>query len=153
MKKIFLLIPIFTVFISSIFLIAPQNKSEAATSSWQSIKGVSGCQVRVWTDYTTYTSNATTIDSYLESNGQCGKLDYEGMVAQQNGTENFHSKTMYSGYFSNKTPVKTFNLDQFTGKFDETVKDIYVYALVWADGKKSTTATSVQSLPLTVNKR
>lgn len=127
-------------------------KVKAATSSWQSVTGISGCKVRVWTDYTAYTSSADTINSYLESNGYCGRLEYENMIAQQEGNANFYSRDRYSGYFSNQTPTKLFNLNNFTGKFYSTT-DVKVYALVWKDGKKSSTATLIESLPLTIYKR
>ncbi|MED3649139.1 cell wall-binding protein [Heyndrickxia sporothermodurans] len=153
MKKYFKSLLALTLLISSGLFIFPNGKAEAATSSWQSVTKISGCKVRVWTDYTIYTSNADTIDSYLESNGHCGRLEYEGMSAQQNENANFYSKNRFNGYFSNRTPIKRFNLDNFTGRFTGTTKGIYVNALVWKAGKKSTTATLVSSVPLTVYKR
>ncbi|MEB6548088.1 hypothetical protein MXL46_03065 [Heyndrickxia sporothermodurans] len=148
--KFFLVI---TLFISSSIFLLPNKQAEAATSSWWNVKGISGCQVRVWTDYTVYTASADTIDSYLESKGNCGRLEYE-MWSQMVGSATFYSKEKYKGYFSSRTPTKTFNLNTFSSKIEGFDHDgVYVYAVVWKAGKKDATYTNVQSLPLLLKKR
>ena len=77
------------------------NQAEAATSSWQSVSGVSGCQVRVWTDATTYYKSASTVDWYAQTNGSCGTLNYAASLKHpsQNITQ------ILDGSFSNQTPT------------------------------------------------
>lgn len=82
------------------------DKAEAAMHSWQKFpKAGSTCEVRAWTDYLTYTKSANTIDFYLESKGNCGKLDYSayGVVYYEGAND---VTPLVTGYFSYKTPVK-----------------------------------------------
>ncbi|AEB23360.1 MULTISPECIES: hypothetical protein [Bacillus] len=89
----------------STFICSP--KAEAAMSSWQTVHGIKGCEARVWTDATTYTRNATSIDVYAQTNGKCGTLNYRMGVTTLDGEYNIGDFS-YKGSFSNKTPVKKF---------------------------------------------
>lgn len=144
MRKYLKFMLVFSLAISSGLFIL-NEKTEAATSAWQSIPGISGCKVRVWTDYTAYTASADT-------NDYCGRLEYKEMEARQYGSYTFYSKQNYNGYFSSRTPTKVFNLDMFSLKINTTMSDVRVMALVWKDGKAGS-STLVQSLPLTLYKR
>lgn len=89
----------------------PQGKAEAAYGSWSRV--TSTCEVRVWTDYTTYTSSATTIDAFAELKGSCQKYDYK-MYVQVYGFAGAISPVQ-TGWFSSRTPTKYFNLNQLKG--------------------------------------
>lgn len=91
------------------------SKAEAANyGPWLSVSGYSGCQVRAVTDYSSYSSTATTVDAYLESNGSCPQMNY----TQFNVGDGYGiiSKENYSGYFSNRTPTKYFYLSNFDSR-------------------------------------
>lgn len=70
----------------STFICSP--KAEAAMSSWQTVQGIKGCEARVWTDATTYTRKATSIDVYAQTNGKCGTLNYRMGVTTLDGEYN-----------------------------------------------------------------
>ncbi|MBM7605997.1 hypothetical protein JOC75_004025 [Metabacillus crassostreae] len=89
------------------------GKAEAAMSSYQELYGKKGCYVRVWTDAPTYYKGATTVDWYAESKGTCGKLDYKATLVPLDGYWSY--KYIYqTGYFSNRTPTKSFALNSST---------------------------------------
>ncbi|TKD70759.1 hypothetical protein [Pseudalkalibacillus hwajinpoensis] len=104
MKKI---VSFLMIGLISVLTFLPMNQAEAAMSSWQSVYGISGCEVRVWTDYSAYTSSATTIDWYAESR-DCPKLNYEASVDSYGST--FVDTPTLKGYFSYRTPIKSFYL-------------------------------------------
>ncbi|MEK5390741.1 cell wall-binding protein [Margalitia sp. FSL K6-0131] len=142
----------FLLVISGGLIAFSNEKAEAATSGWQSVYGVSGCKVRVWTDYSAYTSSATTIDAYAETNGQCGRLEYKAFRAQQSESFSSYSSESYSGYFSERTPIKSFNLNKWNTPIDMTLDSVYVSLLVYKASDPSKT-TLISSLPVIVYKR
>ncbi|MGN7311440.1 hypothetical protein ACTHQ4_10080 [Alkalicoccobacillus gibsonii] len=123
------------------------NSAEAATSSWQKVPGAgSSCQVRVWTDASTYTTRATTIDFTLEQKGNCGNLKY---IAGFNpdGLSSFTAPNT-DGNFSFKTPVKKLSLNH--SLFKGSQRSGWVEASLWKNNK---TVGVVSSNKITVHKR
>lgn len=99
--------------ITSSLALLPTNKAEAATSPWFSISSIPGCQVRVWTDADTYYSTATTVDTYAETNGKCGKLYYSAFIDDAYGQI---SSETHSGDFTTKSTTKKFYIDKFDSR-------------------------------------
>ncbi|MCY8544177.1 hypothetical protein P9D53_15510 [Bacillus haynesii] len=86
------------------------TKAEAATSSWQKIEG--SCYGRVWTDATTYTKRATSIDAYAEIKGKCGKLNYRMLAGTRDG-EYYIGGPTFKGSLTKRTPIKKFYFSKF----------------------------------------
>ncbi|MEY8750766.1 hypothetical protein [Alkalicoccobacillus gibsonii] len=109
------------------------NSAEAATSSWQKVPGAgSSCQVRVWTDASTYTTRATTIDFTLEQKGNCGKLNYSAGF-HPDDLSSFYTPTS-TGSFSFKTPIKTLSLSHSLFKGSQHTGR--VHAILTKSGKE-----------------
>ncbi|SDB87782.1 hypothetical protein [Shouchella lonarensis] len=82
------------------------DTAEASTGPWISAPGAgSGCKVRLWTDATTYTKRATTIDFTVEQNGKCGEVTYWGAF-EHDGKRGGKYYGYVKGSFKKKTPVK-----------------------------------------------
>ena len=106
---------IFNLGILALFLISsliPTGKAEAAWTGWQKVQG--NCEVRVWTDYSTYTSKATSVDVQAQSRN-CPKLNYQMDIWEIDSTGydvmSTHI-TPVTGYFSYLTPVKKLYLNR-----------------------------------------
>ncbi|MBH0170410.1 hypothetical protein [Fictibacillus sp. 18YEL24] len=104
MKKHFKKVMISFFSLAFILTFTSTFKVNAATGSWHNTT-ISGCQVRVWTDYSRYTSSATSIDTYAETNGKCGTIDYKAAIYV---TGEGRVSSVQSGYFANRTPIKYF---------------------------------------------
>lgn len=129
----------------STFICSP--KAEAAMSSWQTVQGIKGCEARVWTDATTYTRKATSIDVYAQTNGKCGTLNYRMGVTTLDGEYNIGNFS-HKGSFSNKTPVKKF---YFSKLLKPTFKERWhVNVELYKGGKMK---DAVQSKTIYVEKR
>ncbi|MCY7925431.1 hypothetical protein P9D81_12995 [Bacillus haynesii] len=133
MKKIVKLLAVsLGVLISFIFL--NPNNAQAATSPWQKVSGAgSACKVRIWTDATTYTKRAKTVDFTIEQNGKCGKLYYTAILAPD---RYFVSAPYVDGYFTSKTPIKKLSVDIFNFRSLDTTR-----ARVEVDFTKSKSST------------
>ena len=108
MKKILKSVSLFVVALAFVVGITP--KAEAATTSWYSVSGYgTGCQVQAYTDSTAYKSGATTIDTYLKTNGKCKTMPYSMVVVdmEDSGYDQVGSRT---GSFSKQTSTRTFSL-------------------------------------------
>ncbi|MEC3613129.1 hypothetical protein P9181_17525 [Bacillus velezensis] len=73
MKKLFKSIILSAALLTGAVAVAPS--ASAAWSGWQNESGYSG---RVFTDATTYTAGASTIDWKAEKKGDSGKRNYIG---------------------------------------------------------------------------
>lgn len=96
------------------FLSFPNIQAAAASYGlWENVPGYSSCKVRMVTDYSTYSTSATTIDAYIENNGHstCPRIDYNTFIVDD--TYGQLSAETYSGYFSSRTPTKYFYLSKF----------------------------------------
>ncbi|MGG4438180.1 hypothetical protein AAXE64_26895 [Priestia megaterium] len=108
MKKIIKSISLFLVALAFVVGITP--KAEAATTSWHSVSGYgTGCQVQAYTDSTVYKKTATTIDTYLKTNGKCKTMPYEMVVVDMNDS-GYDSVGTRTGSFSKQTSTRTFSL-------------------------------------------
>ncbi|MDP0484150.1 hypothetical protein [Bacillus subtilis] len=100
-----------TLLITTLLIISTSfafdSTAEAATSSWQTVNGVKGCKVRVYTDASTYSKRASSIDTYAETNGKCGTLNYRMGVTTRDGEWNL-GNYFIKGSFSKRTPIKKF---------------------------------------------
>lgn len=86
------------------------EKASAAYSSWQSLPDGSGCAIRIYTDASTYTTSATSIDWFVQNNGHsgCKTLYYTASVRDMNDTWQPAISGYQTGYFSSQTPTKRF---------------------------------------------
>ena len=85
--------------------------AEAAYGSWTSVKqGGSSCKVRIWTDYTSYSASATTVDYKIYNNGSCSNLKYESSLEVYVAGGSVALSGYHTGNFSNSSPVKRFSL-------------------------------------------
>lgn len=117
----------------------PTNKAEAATSPWFSVPSAgSGCQVRVWTDYDTYTATATTVDTYAETNGKCGTIYYSAFVED---AYSWISSETHTGYFTSRTPTKKFYISKFQSRSFNPVTASVTFQL-YSNSSHSTTIGS-----------
>lgn len=110
LKKIKMIILSSLVMIGSIVAISPTNAVEASMSGWQTISG--SCKVRVWTDADTYTSRATSVDTYAETNGKCNTLNYKMYISAYAAGGSGQISPTKSGSFKTKTPTKKFYFSQ-----------------------------------------
>ncbi|MFD2657582.1 hypothetical protein [Gracilibacillus thailandensis] len=88
--------------------------SAATWSSWQTVSG--SCKVRVSTDYSVYTSNATSVDVQAESTN-CPRMDYQmdiWGIDSTGYTFMIDAINPTTGYFSYRTPVKKLYLSNLT---------------------------------------
>lgn len=86
------------------------QKAEAARTPWvKPYFASSACKVRIWTDATTYTKRAKTVDFTVEQNGKCGKLKYEATLIPI-GVDFFKTSQAF-GTFSRITPIKKLSVD------------------------------------------
>lgn len=81
--------------------IIPHGKASAAWTGEQSLSGIPGCKVQVYTDATNYYKGAGTIGWKASQNGSCGKLYYKAFTGRGSQFE-----TTQYGYFSYATPMK-----------------------------------------------
>ncbi|MDA7027879.1 hypothetical protein PJ311_14985 [Bacillus sp. CLL-7-23] len=110
MKKIVKLLVVSVVVLVS-FTFLNSGHAEAAVSSWQKPKWASsGCKVRIWTDATTYTKRAKTVDFTIEQNRKCGKLYYDANLRPV-GYPIWTPSPTVTGYFSRITPIKKLSVD------------------------------------------
>lgn len=93
-----------------LFLCVGAGSASASWSSWQDVPKKSGCEVRVWTDYTNYYQGARTVDAKAEQRGSCGTLYYGIYIFD----ENILNDTYQTGYFSYMTPVKYLDITGHT---------------------------------------
>ncbi|MBW0934383.1 hypothetical protein P4594_23310 [Priestia megaterium] len=108
MKKLLKIVPLFIVTLAFVAVITP--KAEAATTSWYSVSGHgSGCQVQGYTDSTVYKKAATSIDSYMKTNGKCNTMNYEMTVVDSEDT-GYGAAGYANGSFSKQTSTKKFSL-------------------------------------------
>lgn len=105
MKKIFKNLTIAAVAVASLVTLTPNDKAEAATTGWQTLWG--NCQVRIWVDAYTYTKGATTIDTWAEQNGACGRLDYEAYLRVGEG---HFTESQVTGSFTGRSNTKSLYL-------------------------------------------
>ncbi|SET49199.1 hypothetical protein SAMN05421676_10587 [Salinibacillus kushneri] len=115
----------------------PNNASASSWSEWQTVTG--DCQVRVWTDYSVYTSNATSVDVQAESRN-CPQLDYYMDVWGTDSTGYefmIRSIDQVTGYFSYLTPVKKLYLDDLNHSTQARVRVLLTGSVpntaVWSD--------------------
>jgi len=115
----------------AIFLgFSPQNAS-AAWSSWQSFDGFKqGCKVRVYTDATTYTRNAKTVDVKAEQNGNCGTIYYNMFLSWKGYPHTGLGENTPTGSFSSVTPLKSITIIRPIGEPS-------TWGLVYLEMKKS----------------
>jgi hypothetical protein len=76
---------------------------DKASAGWS---GVGACGVQIYTDATTYSTSATTVDWKAQKpSTQCGTVYYKMRILQVgDGTADIGYQT--SGYFSSATPLK-----------------------------------------------
>lgn len=122
MKKILKLIPIFIVSLAFMIPSFPNTSEAASYGPWKNVRGISGCKVRVVTDYSVYTTSATTIDAYAQSTG-CPKFYYEMRVVNPG----LHAGgTIQTGNFSFQTPWKYFNINSNSVPTSSGLNYVYV---------------------------
>ncbi|MFE5206808.1 hypothetical protein [Bacillus cereus] len=86
-------------------LVLPESAS-AAWSGWQNRNGHS---IRVWTDATTYSPSASTIDYKAEKKGS-KRLYYKAILYKWSDKGLIHTGRVGSGSFTGSTPVKSFSV-------------------------------------------
>ncbi|MDA7026251.1 cell wall-binding protein [Bacillus sp. CLL-7-23] len=112
---------IVTLIFSTVLCLIPNEKAEAAMGKWQNVE--KGCKVRIWTDATTYTKRATSIDWYAETNGRCGTLKYDARIFIRG--ERYVWYHNLSGSFAKRTPTKKFLLSKVR-RWIESGEDVVV---------------------------
>ncbi|AYJ76181.1 hypothetical protein BSP7_065 [Bacillus phage BSP7] len=104
MKKVTMVLTCLTLVILG-FVSVP--KAEAAWSGWQSL--TTGYTGRVYTDATTYTSRASTIDWKVEKKGS-SKVYYTAKLYKWNNNGLVYTGQSAGGYFFYSTPLKSFSV-------------------------------------------
>jgi hypothetical protein len=90
-------------------LLIPAAPAKAAWSDWQSVPSAgSSCKVRVYTDATSYSANATTVNAKAESNGNCGTLYYNMQLSYMGSRD--VSRDAASGSFTSNTPINSLKI-------------------------------------------
>lgn len=112
------------------FTMFPGEQASAAYGNWFKVSAAGqDCKVVAWTDANTYTTKATTIDWKAETNGKCSKLYYKAMIrkSESDGWQTRISPTL-TGYFSNSTPIKSFNIKDLKKKGSNIYLEVELYS-------------------------
>lgn len=119
MKHLFKSIVITAVVLTSTIALAPQ--ADAAWSGWQTEKF--GHKARVYTDATTYTSNAKTVDWKAEKKGGATLYYTAGVYKKRSGGGLSDTGLVQRGSFKTAPPMKSFSVKSIRNK---TGKGSYV---------------------------
>ncbi|PSA91504.1 hypothetical protein C6370_18410 [Bacillus atrophaeus] len=122
MKKLFKAIILSAALLMGAAAVAPS--ASAAWSGWQT--ETFGHKARVYTDATTYTSKATTIDWKAEKKGSSTLYYTAGVYKKRSGGGLTDTKMVQRGSFKTATPMKSFNAKTIRNK---TGKGTYVIQL------------------------
>ncbi|MGG0052145.1 hypothetical protein [Bacillus atrophaeus] len=122
MKKLLKSITILSIVFAGV--LAFTSPASAAWSGWQT--EAFGHKARVYTDATTYTSKATTIDWKAEKKGSSTLYYTAGVYKKRSGGGLTDTKMVQRGSFKTATPMKSFNVKTIRNK---TGKGTYVIQL------------------------
>ncbi|WP_345805695.1 hypothetical protein [Bacillus subtilis] len=112
MKKIiFALVAVITLGVT----VLPEGVS-AAWSGYQTSK-----KVRIYTDATTYSTRATSVD-WKAQKTTSGRVYYSAMLVR---TDNYSNSGAHRGYFTSTTPMKRFSLSGVKPGTYQVVINIY----------------------------
>lgn len=112
MKRLFKSIVITAALIASTAALAPQ--ADAAWSGWQTEKF--GHKARVYTDATTYSSSAKTVDWKAEKKGAATLYYTAGVYKKRSGGGLTDTGLVARGSFKTATPLKSFSVKSIRGK-------------------------------------
>lgn len=112
MKRLFKSIVITAALLTSFTTLAPQ--ADAAWSGWQTEKF--GHKARVYTDATTYTSSAKTVDWKAEKKGAATLYYTAGVYKKRSGGGLTDTGLVQRGSFKTATPLKSFSVKSIRGK-------------------------------------
>ena len=104
MKKLFKSIILSAALFTGAAAVAPS--ASAAWSPWGNYKGGA---MRVYTDATTYTAKATTIDYKIQKKGS-KKYYYKAILYKWTDSGLIHTGQYSSGSFTGSTPMKKFSV-------------------------------------------
>ncbi|MCR9040929.1 hypothetical protein QRX25_10515 [Bacillus sp. L381] len=104
MRKLFKSIILSAALLMGATAVAPP--ASAAWSPWGNYKGGT---MRVYTDATTYTARAATIDYKIEKKGS-KKYYYKAILYKWTDSGLIHTGQVSSGSFTNSTPLKSFSV-------------------------------------------
>jgi hypothetical protein len=136
-KKTISILGVFSV----LFFTLGAGSASASWSSWQKLKGKSGCEVRVWTDYNNYYKGAGTVDAKAQQRGGCGTLHYNMSIYDWNLAD----QSLQKGYFSNVTPVKYLNIKGNPAKITT-----HVGVSFWSDSARKNRVGDARSNSITI---
>lgn len=104
----------------------PTGNADAAWSGWKSASAFGNtCEVRVYTDLTTYTKVANTVDTKAETRGTCSRIYYTMSIPDPRIAWGGIGET-YTGYFSSSTPLKKININDVDSQVQtKVVLDMY----------------------------
>ncbi|QFG05359.1 hypothetical protein 022DV001_47 [Bacillus phage 022DV001] len=94
------------VVMSAVLAVIFPYEASAAWSGWQNRNGYS---IRVYTDATTYTPKASTIDYKAEKKGTV-RLYYKAILYKYTSKGLIHTGQVGSGSFTSSTPFKSFSV-------------------------------------------
>ena len=104
MKKIFK-----SIIVSAAILTGATAAAPSASAAWSPWKTYTGGTMRVYTDATTYTPRATTIDYKMEKKGS-KKYYYKAILYKWTDSGLIHTGQYSSGSFTGSTPMKSFSV-------------------------------------------
>ncbi|MFE4024481.1 hypothetical protein ACFXPZ_45235, partial [Streptomyces sp. NPDC059101] len=82
---------------------------DCASAAWTGWNNRHGHSIRVWTDATTYSPSASTIDYKAEKKGS-KRLYYKAILYKWSDKGLIHTGRVGSGSFTGSTPVKSFSV-------------------------------------------
>lgn len=112
MNRLFKSIVITAALLTGFIALAPQ--ADAAWSDWQTEKF--GHKARVYTDATTYTSSAKTVDWKAEKKGAATLYYTTGVYKKRSGGGLTDTGLVQRGSFKTATPLKSFSVKSIRGK-------------------------------------
>ncbi|KML05222.1 hypothetical protein [Rossellomorea marisflavi] len=124
-KKVMKLFVVFALTIGGFFSVVGSN-AEAASSNGGVIKVNGGkCEVRMYTDYYTYSKSASTVDAYATGKGTCPTLYYTMSVKYGDSGHNASSQK-HTGSFSKQTPTKAFSISRIGKSEPSTTYRVWI---------------------------
>ncbi|MEC1652034.1 hypothetical protein P9D74_13940 [Bacillus vallismortis] len=108
-----------TVTILSILLTGLLTFTSPASAVWSGYQ--TSKKVRVYTDATTYSTRATSVD-WKAQKTTAGRVYYSAMLIR---TDNYSNSGVQRGYFTSTTPMKRFSLSGVKPGIYQVVINIY----------------------------
>lgn len=124
----------------------------SATPSAEAATGSAGaCGVTVWTDATTYSSSATTVD-WRAYGSNCGTKYYVAQVYEiRSDGQPYAIGVLSTGYFASSSPEKSFSISTIKSKDTGSTNRYQIIVDLYANPEMSSFHGVAKSVVFTLN--